>query len=159
MSHLNQIPNVNWKDEDSNYKVRKHANIPSVEAGLTQSQFRWTGHSNRMDDTRLPKPVFYEELQHGKRGVRCPKLRFQDFVKYHLSSCHISFPTAERDQKIKEHHSKDATQTEGRAKKQKSQQSNQPNLIWSMQAPVHTHWTLFLYLKLQSNSVLSDSRC
>ena len=41
--------------------------MSSIEATLTASELRWTGHIIRMNDSRLPKSVFYGELTEGKR--------------------------------------------------------------------------------------------
>ena len=41
--------------------------MSSIEAILTASQLRWTGHVTRMSSDRLPKAVFYGELSSGKR--------------------------------------------------------------------------------------------
>ena len=37
---------------------------------LKQAQLKWTGHVIRMSDERLPKKVFYGELQEGMTALR-----------------------------------------------------------------------------------------
>jgi transcription termination factor 2 len=39
---------------------------------LMLRQLRWAGHVSRMDDTRIPKAVFYCELRQGRRDRGAP---------------------------------------------------------------------------------------
>ena len=64
--------------------------MSSMEATLTASQLRWTGHITRMNDSRLPKAVFYGELTEGKRLRGGQRLRYKDVVKRHLKATHIT---------------------------------------------------------------------
>ena len=64
--------------------------MSSIEATLTASQLRWTGHIIRMNDSRLPKTVFYGELAKGKRLRGGQRLRYKDVVKLHLKATHIT---------------------------------------------------------------------
>ena len=89
MSHLRHLLKIRWQDRVSDVEVRKRAGMPSVEALLTQGQLRWAGHVVRMDEGRLPRKVFYGELQEGKRGVGRPKLRYKDCLKRHLKAGNI----------------------------------------------------------------------
>ena len=41
--------------------------ISAIEALLQTAQLRWCGHVIRMDNTRIPKQVFYGQLHHGFR--------------------------------------------------------------------------------------------
>ena len=66
LRHLRQILQISWKDHIPNVEVLRRANMSSIEATLTASQLRWTGHIIRMNDSRLPKAVFYGELTEGK---------------------------------------------------------------------------------------------
>ena len=52
---------------------------------LKLAQLRWTGHDIRMPDARLPKKVFYGELQEGKRSQCGQKKRYKDTVKASLT--------------------------------------------------------------------------
>ena len=64
--------------------------MSSIEATLTASQLRWTGHIIRMNDSRLPKAVFYGELTEGKRLRGGQRLRYKDVVKRHVKATHIT---------------------------------------------------------------------
>ena len=70
LRHLRQILQISWKDHIPNVEVLRRANMSSIDATLTASQLRWTGHIIRMNDSRLPKAVFYGELTEGKRHRR-----------------------------------------------------------------------------------------
>ena len=64
--------------------------MSSIEATLTASQLRWTGHIIRMNDSRLPKAVLYGELTEGKRLPGGQRLLYKDIVKRHLKATHIT---------------------------------------------------------------------
>ena len=60
--------------------------MPSVEEMITTCQLRWTGHVTRMENSRLPKAVFYGELKEGSRKVGAPRLRYKDAFKRQLKN-------------------------------------------------------------------------
>ena len=60
-----------------------------MESMLTLRQLRWAGHVARMDDSRIPKTVFYGELRDGKRNVGAPRRRYKDQLKQQLTRCDI----------------------------------------------------------------------
>ena len=82
LRHLRQILHPNGE-------VLKRANMSSIEATVTASHLRWTGHIIRMNDSRLPKAVFYGELAKRKRLRGGQRLRYKDVVKRHLKATHI----------------------------------------------------------------------
>ena len=55
--------------------------MSSIEATLTASELSWTGHIIHMNDSRLPKAVFYGELPKGKRLRDGQRLQYKDVVK------------------------------------------------------------------------------
>ncbi|KAL8565046.1 hypothetical protein ACOMHN_003422 [Nucella lapillus] len=63
--------------------------MPSIDALLTQSQLSRSGHLVRMQDSRLPKQLFYGELTGGHRQRGRPKLRYKDTLKKSLQKCDI----------------------------------------------------------------------
>ena len=69
--------------------------MSSIEAILTASQLRWTGHVTRMSSDRLPKAVFYGELSSGKRLRGGQRLRYKDVLKRHIKTTHIPVNTWE----------------------------------------------------------------
>lgn len=101
-----------------------------------------------MDDARLLKTVFYGNLQHDKRGVGHPKLKYKYCVKHHLSSCNILlsiWEIAAKDWKTWQHHTNETVavverrlEEELRDKIQRwaGKTANSIHLE-SMQAPVH----------------------
>ena len=56
---------------------------------LKLAQLRWTGHVIRMPDERLPKKVFYGELQEGKRSQGGQRKRYKDTLKAFLKDFDI----------------------------------------------------------------------
>ena len=66
------------------------ANMSSIEATLTASQLRWTGHIIRKNDSRFPNAVFDGELAKGKRLHGGQRLRYKDVGKRHLKATHIT---------------------------------------------------------------------
>ncbi|KAL8588325.1 hypothetical protein ACOMHN_019590 [Nucella lapillus] len=78
---LRRILNIKWYHRVSNLKVLLQAQMPSIDAPLTQSQLRWSGHLVRMQDSRLPKQLFYGKLTEGLPPRGQPKLRYKDTLK------------------------------------------------------------------------------
>ena len=58
---------------------------------LYRRHFRklWTGYIIRINDSRLPKAVFYGELAKGNRLRGGQRLRYKDAVKRHLKATNI----------------------------------------------------------------------
>ena len=50
---------------------------------------RWTGHVIRMEDNRLPKQVFYSQLEQGTRSHGGQRKRYKDVLKSNLTACNI----------------------------------------------------------------------
>ena len=63
--------------------------MQSMHTVLKLTQLRWTGHVIRMPDARLPKKVFYGELQEGKRSQGGQKKRYKDTLKASLKDFEI----------------------------------------------------------------------
>ena len=70
-------------------EVLKRAGMQSVYTLLKLAQLRWTGHVTRMPDERLPKKIFYGELQVGKRSHGGQKKRYKDILKVSLKDFNI----------------------------------------------------------------------
>ena len=87
--HLRRIMKIKWSDRVSNVEVLRRAGLDSIEATLATMQLRWTGHVVRMENDRIPKQLFYGELEEGKRRVGGQKLRYKDVVKRHLKAANI----------------------------------------------------------------------
>ena len=77
----------------SNDKIKK-ASLPSIETSiesiLLQVQLRWAGHITRMENVRMPKAVFFNELQEGKRDRGAPRKRYKHQLKRQLAQARIS---------------------------------------------------------------------
>ena len=90
MRHLRMILKIKWWHLISNATVLEKTNMRSMYEILTQRNLRWSGHVNRMENTRLPKRILYSQLREGSRGVGRPKLRFKDVIKRSLRDTKIS---------------------------------------------------------------------
>ncbi|KAI8499112.1 hypothetical protein Bbelb_228760 [Branchiostoma belcheri] len=86
---LRCIMGIKWQDHVTNTEVLGRANLQSMEAMLMTRQLRWAGHLARMEDSRMPKAVFYGELCQGKRDRGAPRKRFKDQLKRQLIAADI----------------------------------------------------------------------
>ena len=84
------ILSIKWQSCTPDTEVLSKAKCMSISARVIKSQMRWTGHLVRMDDSRLPKRLFYGELSSGKRPQHKPRKRFKDCVKANLK--HMAIP-------------------------------------------------------------------
>ena len=71
-------------------EVLKIASLPSTESILLQVQLRWAGRVTRIEDVRMPKAVFFSELQEGKHVCGAPRKRYNDQLKRQLAQAGIS---------------------------------------------------------------------
>lgn len=62
--------------------VLTKAKTISIAAIVIRNQMCWVGHLVQLDDSRLPKQLFYGEILSGKRPQHKPKKLFWDSVKY-----------------------------------------------------------------------------
>ena len=76
MRCLRRICNIRWQDRVTNTAVLEKCGVTSIEAYLIKSQLRWSGHIVRMDNTRIPKALFYGQLKGCNRPVGRPRLRY-----------------------------------------------------------------------------------
>ena len=63
---LRRLLNIKWQDKIPDTEVLAQAGLSSIRTILMQAQLRWAGRVARMPDHRLPKRLFYSELQEGK---------------------------------------------------------------------------------------------
>jgi len=68
-----------------NTDVLRICDITGIEAMLLQAQLRWVGRVVRMPDIRIPKQVFYGELEAGRRLPGGPVKRYKDSLKTNLN--------------------------------------------------------------------------
>ena len=70
---LRSIMRIRWQDRVLNQEVLERASTTSIEAMIIKAQLRWTGHVIQMDESRIPRQLFYGELTEGKRNPGRPK--------------------------------------------------------------------------------------
>ena len=86
---LQRILRVSWQTYTPDTEVLHIADCLSIEAQMVYSQMRWSEHVVRMEDSRLPKHLFYGQLKIGERPRHKPKKRFKDCVKGNLKLLEI----------------------------------------------------------------------
>ena len=74
----------------STEEVLKKASLPSIESILLQVQRRLACHVTRMEDVRMPKAVFFSELQEEKRDRDAPRKRYKGQLKRQLAQAGLS---------------------------------------------------------------------
>lgn len=88
--HLRSILKITWRDKVSNVEVLNRAKMPAASTLVMSEQLRWSGHTVRMKDGRLPKDILYGQLSAGIRRRGRPKLRFKDTLHANLKKAKIS---------------------------------------------------------------------
>ena len=83
---LRRVLNIRWDTFTPDTEDLSRAEVDSVESIIMRNQMRWAGHLVRMEDTRLPKRLFFGELKNGKRPSHKPKKRFKDVIKSNLKA-------------------------------------------------------------------------
>ena len=89
MRHLRAIMGIKWQDKVTNNEVLQRAQMDGMEAMLMNIQLRWVGHVQRMDETRIPKQIFFGELSSGVRNRGGQKKRYKDTLKQTLKLTNI----------------------------------------------------------------------
>jgi len=79
-----QLLNTRWELRLPNNEILKRAPLPGVEATILQYRLCRAEHVVRMDPSRLPRIMFYGELDEGRRPHGRPKLRYKDQLKCSL---------------------------------------------------------------------------
>ena len=89
MRCLRSILGKTWKDKMTNNEVLSKCNSTGIEYMLMKSQLRWVGHIVRMEDSRIPKHLFYGQLSNGSRRVGRPLLRYKDKLKANIKALNL----------------------------------------------------------------------
>ena len=89
MRCLRTLLHIKWQDKIPDTEVLELAQMESIHSTLMRSQLRWAGHVQRMEDSRLPKRLFFGELKKGKRSHGGQRKRYKDTLKASLKRCNI----------------------------------------------------------------------
>ena len=89
MRCLRCIANIKWQDMIPNTEVLQRCAQAGIEQDIKRAQLHWSGHLVRMADDRIPKDVFYGELDAGHRTRGGQPKRYKDVLKATLKSCGI----------------------------------------------------------------------
>ena len=92
---LRKILKIRWQDKVPDTEVLHCADTTSIHTLISKNQLRWSGHVVRMDDNRLPKRIFYQELATGKRTTGGQYKRYKDTLKASLKNFNIDPDTWE----------------------------------------------------------------
>ena len=72
---------IKWPDMIPNTEVLQRCAQNGIEHHIKRAQLRWSGHFVRMDDDRIPKAMFYGELDAGHRTWGGQRKRYKDVLK------------------------------------------------------------------------------
>ena len=96
MRRLRTICKESWDDKVKNSEILSRCNISGIESFLIRAQTRWTGHVIRMDETRIPKQLFYGQIPNAPRKIGRPLLRYKDKLKDNLKHLDLLSNTWEK---------------------------------------------------------------
>ena len=86
---LRNILKTNWEEKVSNIEILAKTKCCSIESIIRKRHLQWSGHLVRMNDSRLPKSIFYGELRNGSRKLGKPRKRFKDMLADTMRKCDI----------------------------------------------------------------------
>ena len=81
--------------------VLAKAGCSSIEAFVRKRQLQWAGHVMRMNNSRLPKALFYGELKEGRRQLGRPRKRYRDSLAETLAKSHTGRDTFEKTASVR----------------------------------------------------------
>jgi len=125
---LRRILGVTWQDRQTNSNILDEAQCTSIEAMVIKNQLRWTGHVVRLNDSRLPKQIFFGELGSGTRAQGGQRKRFKDNLKANFKVCHIDLTTWEdlaRDRSSWRHAVREGVALFEKERRQKAEEKHQ----------------------------------
>ena len=123
---LRSIIGIKWQAEYvTNEEVLKRASLPSLECTLLQQQLRWAGHVARMEDSRMPKAVFFGELWEGKHKCGAPKKQYKDQLKKQLFLTEIPLHSWQQEANSRRFECSRRNAAEGKRKKRKERMTSQ----------------------------------
>ena len=67
----------------------------SIYTLLVKSQLRWAGYVVLMEDSRMPKALFYGQLKHSTRHEWRPLFRYKDTLKCNIKHCGLNLSSWE----------------------------------------------------------------
>ena len=97
MRNLRQLERVKWQDRVTNAEVLRRCSITGIEAMIIKSQLRWSGHIARMLIDRIPKQIFYGEVESGQRPRGGQMKRYRDVLKSSMKASEINPDSWESD--------------------------------------------------------------
>ena len=96
MRCLRTITGVRWFDRVRNDRVREMCGVSrSFSERAEQSQLKWYGHLERMDEERLVKGIYRSEVE-GRRARGRPRRRWKDGIREALSNRGLDIREGER---------------------------------------------------------------
>ncbi len=95
MRCLRCIANIKWQDMIPNTEVLQRCAQNGIEHHIKRAKLRWSGYLVRMADDRIPKAMFYGELDAGHRTWGGQRKRYKDVLKATLKSCGMPHNTWE----------------------------------------------------------------
>ena len=90
MRCLRQIAHINGKTRSQIQKSCRDAKIPASKRSMLTTQLQWTEHVVRMDNSRLPRIIFYGQLQQGERSRGGERKPYKDALKANLTMLYIN---------------------------------------------------------------------
>ena len=89
---LRKFLKISWQSFTPNVEVLKMADVMLTETEIGRQQLKWACLMVRMPDHRIPKRLFYGELEEGARHRGQPRKRFKDELGKAMKNVDIRNP-------------------------------------------------------------------
>uniref|UniRef100_A0A8D8R0B7 Endonuclease-reverse transcriptase n=1 Tax=Cacopsylla melanoneura TaxID=428564 RepID=A0A8D8R0B7_9HEMI len=82
MKFIRSIVGKTRRDRIRNEEIRRSVDVEKLQDKIERSRLKWYGHMQRMNEERIPKNIFNQQIE-GRRRRGRPRMRWRDMIERH----------------------------------------------------------------------------